>query len=148
MKKQALNFCLVTILLLSCTKKDETTATPTPVAITNTGTYTLDGQVFNGKVFTDNVGMVWIKDNNNSNNTFTIDRMPSNTSGTFTIGKNFTGNTILPMGYLLESRSTYSGYGSESGTITKTAARDFTFQCILYNPTKTAKYQISGSGKY
>lgn len=110
--------------------------------------YILDGQEFSCTCFTDNKGMVFLKDKNNSSNFFTIERMPSASSGTFNFGKNFTGNTVLPMGYLLESRSAYSGYGSESGTITKTGAREFTFQCTLYDPLKTTKHQISGSGKY
>ncbi len=142
-KKSKLYFSILVLIItlfISC-KKDTKTAT-----ITNS--YTLDGQVFTCKCISDNAGYVFLKDNNNSSNSFGIQQMPSASSGTFTIGKNFTGNNTDPMGYLLESRSEFSGYGSESGTITKTAAREFTFQCTLYNPTKTAKYQISGNGKY
>ena len=149
MKKSILFLSLAVNILVGCSKKESTPSTPsTPTPTTTIGEYTLDGQVFSCTCHTDNLGLVFLKDKNNASNSFGIDRMPTASSGTFNFGKNFTGNTVLPMGYLLESRISYQGYGSESGTITKTAAREFTFQCKLYNPTKATIYQISGSGKY
>ncbi len=147
MKNQSLksklfySFLVILItLFISCKKETKTTI------ITNS--YTLDGQVFNCNCFADNAGYVFLKDNNNSSNSFSINKMPSASSGTFSFGKNFTGNNTDPMGYLLDTRSTFNGYGSESGTITKIGAREFTFQCTLYDPTNNIKHQISGSGKY
>lgn len=147
MNKIILLLWLFLSLLVSC-KKDDTTVTTPSTPATTIGKYTLDGQVFNCKCFSDNQGYVFLQDNNNTSNSFSINRMPTASTGSFSFGTNFTGNTVLPMGYLLESRSLYNGYGSESGTITKTASREFTFQCTLYNPLKTVKYQISGSGQY
>jgi hypothetical protein len=152
-KSNILTITLITLIIFfNACKKNDTTVdnpnTPPPDNGPTIGKYTLDNQLFNCACFTDNLGYVFLRDNLNSGNTFSIDPMPTASSGTFTIGKNFTGNTTLPMGYLRDIRSAFNSYGSESGTVTKTGAREYTFSCTLYNPLTTIRYQISGNGKY
>jgi hypothetical protein len=147
--KKFTTLILLLLLVVSCSKDEAKTddTTPTPTTTTKTGTYTLDGQVFSCNCFADNTGYIFLMDKSNSKNSFSIYPMPSASSGTFQFGKSAT-STTLPIGYLLESRAAYNGFGSEEGTITKTGAKSFTFQCSLWDPLKTTKYQISGSGSY
>lgn len=137
-----------TTIQCSRTEDDSPNNSPPTNTVTTSGQYLLSGQTFNCTCITDGKGYVFLTDKNNSKNSFGIDKMPSSSSGTFNFGKNFTGNTTSSMGYLLDSRSDYNGYGTLSGTITKTALNKFTFQCILYNPLTAITYPISGSGEY
>lgn len=148
-KKILFILCFISSILVSCSKSytSDTTPTPAPTPTVTVGNYTLDGQLFNCNCVADNMGNVFLTDKTNSKNFFSISRMPSASSGTFQFGKSST-NTELPVGYLIDSRTEYNGLGSEVGTITKTGAKSFTFQCSLWDPLKTTIYQISGSGSY
>jgi hypothetical protein len=92
---------------------------------------------------------VTLTDKNSSNNRFEIYNMPSANSGNFYFVNYQATTTTLPNGWLYDNRPGYTWYGTRSGTITKTGAREFTFQCTLYYPlVPGTTYQMSGSGKY
>lgn len=137
---------LVVITLNACKKESNIESETTGQFVYSGTTYKGSCQSVSPMYCSTGIDVGIVVDRTTHSDYFTIYDMPTQSSGTYTI-TNADSNYAKCQLYIVYSRSDDNGH-SQSGTLTKTGEKSFTFSVAMKDIIHGATYTMTGSGNY